>query len=500
MSFGLTAAGFVPKRLEDIKTDLEAAFTEEFGVVNTTPESVIGQWIGIFSRLYAELWEQMELVYSAQYPSTAQGIALDNIVQLNGITRNPATKSTVVLQLMTTNVSSPPLVPEDTTFQLLGTDVLVDLAEQTQIDQSLLHRCVLEVTGTTDGTYEITIDTITVDFVASSDTEADIASGLKLAIDGDGTLSGYLTTSVSEGVLTIQHNDPDEVSNNFSLDSISAPGSPDLEINELWTPGPGQAQEAGAIALPAGGITQIVDSVTDLDEVVNIVSGTTGRAPETDAELRSRREESVQTAGGATLSAIKQAIEATTDTTLAKVFENDGDSVDAEGRPPHSLELVVDGPQTTVWEQLIGDTLFDKKPAGIQTYRDPLNGQDVNVIDTNGDTQVVSFSYPTAVNIHIIVDYTLSTDPGESFPADGEDQIKAALVTYFDGLELGQDVVFQKLFAPIYSIPGLADVDLYIRDGSAPSKTPTYQVNIPIAEREIAKTATGDIDVTDVTP
>ncbi len=502
MSFGLTTGGFVPKRLEDIKADLEAAFTEEFGVVNTTPESVIGQWIGIFSRLFAELWEQCELVYSAQYPSTAQGVALDKVVQLNGITRNPATKSSVVLQLMTTNVDSPPLIPEETTFQLQGTDTLVDLAEQTQISNAALQRLVLEVTGVAAGTYSFNIDGTTVDYVAAgTESEEDIAAQLKVDFDGS-ALAAYMTATLNGAVLTIDHDDPTDAANTFTLvdvDSPGAPATPELERNEYWTPGPGQAQEVGSIALPANGVTQIVDSVTDLDAVDNFAAGTNGRDPETDAELRDRREQSVQTAGGATLSAIKQAIEATEDTTLAKVFENDGDTVDGDGRPPHSLELVVDGPRGapgSEWRQLIGTTLFDVKPAGIQTF----GSESEDVVDSNGDTQVVYFNYPTAIDIHIIVDYTLSTDPGEAFPTDGEDQIKAKLVEYFGALELGQDVVFQKLFAPIYEVPGIADVDLYIREGQAPTKTPTYQVNIQVDEREIATTATGDIDVTDVTP
>lgn len=489
MAFGLTTEGFVPKRLEDIKADLEAAFIEKFGVVNTSPESVIGQWIGIFSRLYTELWEQLELVYSAQYPNTAAGVPLDNIVQLNGIVRNPATASTVVLQLMTKEFTTPPVVPEGTTFQLAGTDVLIDLDEAASITNTNLQRLVLEVTDVAAGTYQFTIDGTTIDIVAvGTETEAEIAAALKSDFDGS-ALATYLNASISGAVLTIEYTDTSLTSNIFSLTDIDSPGG-ELVRKEYWSPGAGKAQEVGDTAIPAESVTQTVDSVSNLEAVTNLTAGTTGRAIESDADLRARRINSVQTSQSATLSAIRQAIEATDDTTLAKVFENDTDAVDDEERPPHSLELVVDGPQTSEWEQMIGDTLFDVKPAGIQTF----GNQDVDVIDSNGDTQTVHFNYPTSVDIHMIVNITESTDTGETLPIDWEDQVKANLVAYFSGLDLGQDVVFQKLFAPIYSVPGIAAVDLYIREGQAPTETPTYQVNIEIGAREIAKTAIADID------
>lgn len=96
MTFGLTPNGFNAPRLADVKQFLENDFIASLGDVNTDPQSVAGQLIGIFSKVYADLWENLEDVYLSQYPNSAAGSSLDNVVQLNGITRLPATQTSVI--------------------------------------------------------------------------------------------------------------------------------------------------------------------------------------------------------------------------------------------------------------------------------------------------------------------------------------------------------------------------------------------------------------------
>lgn len=93
--FGLSPFGFRAKRLNDVKTDLDNQFIGQFGDVNLAPQSVIGQIIGVFSKVLADIWENQEQVYFSQYPNSADGVALDNVVQFNGITRLPQTQTRV---------------------------------------------------------------------------------------------------------------------------------------------------------------------------------------------------------------------------------------------------------------------------------------------------------------------------------------------------------------------------------------------------------------------
>ena len=56
-SFGITPNGFVKKRLQDIKLELEKAFTDAYGEINTEADSVFGQLIGVESKVLADFWE-----------------------------------------------------------------------------------------------------------------------------------------------------------------------------------------------------------------------------------------------------------------------------------------------------------------------------------------------------------------------------------------------------------------------------------------------------------
>lgn len=95
MTFGLTPQGFKAKRLPDIQSDYRNQLLAEFGEINLDPQSIFGQLIGVLSKPMADLWENMEDVYFSQYPNSAEGISLDNVVQLNAITRLAAQQTKV---------------------------------------------------------------------------------------------------------------------------------------------------------------------------------------------------------------------------------------------------------------------------------------------------------------------------------------------------------------------------------------------------------------------
>ncbi|MEO8894041.1 MAG: baseplate J/gp47 family protein [Coleofasciculaceae cyanobacterium] len=94
--FGVTPQGFKVKRLIQVKNQLENLFIGEFGDVNLDPQSVVGQLVGIFSKMFADNWENQQDIYLSQYLNSASGISLDNVVQLTGITRLPAQRTTVI--------------------------------------------------------------------------------------------------------------------------------------------------------------------------------------------------------------------------------------------------------------------------------------------------------------------------------------------------------------------------------------------------------------------
>lgn len=96
MTFGLTPQGFNRKRLPDIVAEEENGLIAEFGDINTTPQSVFGQFIGVISKTFTDIWEQLEAVYFSSYPNTAEGVSLDYVVALNGITRLSQARTRVI--------------------------------------------------------------------------------------------------------------------------------------------------------------------------------------------------------------------------------------------------------------------------------------------------------------------------------------------------------------------------------------------------------------------
>lgn len=109
MSSGITSTGFKRKRLDEIKTDLEALFKSVYGNnLNTSPESPDGQIIGLLAGSFSDLWEIAEGAYNAFNPSAATGVTLSNLVQINGITRNEASSSIASLTFTGTDGTNIP--------------------------------------------------------------------------------------------------------------------------------------------------------------------------------------------------------------------------------------------------------------------------------------------------------------------------------------------------------------------------------------------------------
>ncbi len=98
--YGVTATGFNPMTLQDIKADLESAWRVVFGAgIDVSADSVDGQIIGIMSDRFADLWQALGAMYDAAYPDSATGVGLDNVLSMTGAVRQPASRSTVDVTL-----------------------------------------------------------------------------------------------------------------------------------------------------------------------------------------------------------------------------------------------------------------------------------------------------------------------------------------------------------------------------------------------------------------
>lgn len=111
---GLGSNGFEIKRQPEIVADIEADQKTVFGAdLILDPSSPDAQFNGLMSNQLATLWQLGLDVYSGLDPRTANGLMLDRISAINGISRQQPTPSVAVIDLFGTNGS---VIPQGTIF------------------------------------------------------------------------------------------------------------------------------------------------------------------------------------------------------------------------------------------------------------------------------------------------------------------------------------------------------------------------------------------------
>jgi uncharacterized phage protein gp47/JayE len=243
-----------------------------------------------------------------------------------------------------------------------------------------------------------------------------------------------------------------------------------------------RAESPGLQRANAGTISVIATPVTGWVGVTNAADAIPGAAAETDPALRRRRAETIRAGGSSPLDAVRRAIADVTDVTQVRVFENATDFVDADGHPPHSLDVLVVGGT----DQAVADALWSAKAAGIRTWGSTSR----TVTDSGGTARSVSFSRPSVVNVYVAA--TVERDPSV-YPtaADLLAVVGPALAAVGDLLQIGEPVRVELLRSTIFRLPGVIDVPS-VRLGRTAS--PTGTANLSIGRRELA-----DLDSSRVT-
>jgi uncharacterized phage protein gp47/JayE len=478
--YGVTAQGFVRKPLVVIKQELEQEIRDLFGDIRTDPQSGFGQLIGVFASREADWWELAEKTYNSNFPASASGVSLDNAVSLTGTVRTAAQAASLVVQM---EGDEGAVIPSGTQVSDTETGFIFSLLTETTITESNLHKAVYTVDSDTEASYSITINGVVSTFTLSGGESAtDIAAGLASEISSN--LSGDVTATNEGASVIVVIDDSDDVSSFFEA---TAEGT-GITLTEIWTPGLYECTVTGDVNVPAGGIDTIETPVTGFDQADNIAASFGGSDVLTDDQLRIKQQNELQGANSATLLAIKSRVLNEVDgVTEVFVFQNDTDTVDGEGRPPNSIEVVVEGGL----ESEIAQKIFDVKSAGIETFGSEVE----NVIDPNGDTQVAKFNRPTPVDIYMIVEIIQNDE--ETLPSNFASLIENSVLETGEALDIGEDVILQRFFGPIYSsVSGIASITIKADTSPAPSAT----TNIAIAAREFARFTSANVTVTDVTP
>ena len=110
---------------DEIQTDLVSAFEAAFGatIQASNPNSVVGNLVAILAVELLAFQEGLDGVYQSGFLDGAQGVNLDRLVQLIGLTRNAATATVVPVHIVNAN-AAPVAIPQGALLQVASTGVV----------------------------------------------------------------------------------------------------------------------------------------------------------------------------------------------------------------------------------------------------------------------------------------------------------------------------------------------------------------------------------------
>lgn len=475
---GMTEQGISIKRqrevLADLRTEAQPIFQDLVppgDTVDTSNSSTIGRMTGLMSVPIADLWEAFQEVYLAFDPNSATGIALDNLVQYGGLSRNPASATTATVVVWGNEGTFIPAISS----QVRSVDSnLYEVSISVNLDRTQNIGGRFGIASVVSGqTYSITISTqsttATLSVVATpSSTVSSILTELKTQAD---TYS-FLRTSETSTELTIETEDI------YSYISLEVSN---VIIQKIKTRTEVRNLEDGAVPQESNTISSIATPILGWDSVLNPFPAVEGRDAETDQELRNRFRDSKFLRAQNISDALYAALLEIDGVVNANVYENEGNNYDpVYDLPGHSFKAVVLGGNPTE----IANAIWNNKPLGIASQ----GNTSVTIFDSQGFQKDVEFERPTSERIYIDINLTTNS----LFPGSGEAEIRSALIEYFqNNFGIGEDVIYSRLYTPINTVAGHQVDSLYI--GTTPN--PTSTTNIPIAYNEISNLSTSDINI-----
>lgn len=226
----------------------------------------------------------------------------------------------------------------------------------------------------------------------------------------------------------------------------------------------------GQVQATAGQIDAIVTPVDGWTTVTNGAAATPGQNRETDAELRVRRQQSLQAAGSTSTAAILAALLALDFVAGAVVVDNKtGSSVTTDGITidPYAVACVVaPNTLTAAQQEDVVEAIYERLGSGTAT-----SGSESGTV-TKRDGRSETVNYYVAADSSVSVAFTLAMEPGY-VAADVEEALEDAVTDYFLTLSVGATVYPSPLIALAMAVDGVANVTSLLLAGGASPVTHT---------------------------
>lgn len=476
--FGLTSVGINRPALADILKDIQDGFDNATGLTwRRDPRAIVsGQLAGVCAASMDELWGQLVAVNADFDPRTAGGVSLDGISALTDTLRNLPVASTgqvICVGTNGTNLFANDLVTSADTlsrYQLAANVQIVTGTARVALTPYNLY----DVRTNSGNTYVCMVAGM------SGAGAGPAGTGAWTFLEADGTVQWQFV-----GV---------------GLGSVLA-----LVAATVTGPVGGSAGTINTIGTPRAGWAS----------AINFTDVAVGRLADNDEQLRVRRVSGLSGQGKGVVDAIRAAIMAITGTATATdcvVFENTGNTVDANGLAPHSVEVIITGPAGGSIDAIYAAALLQFVCAGITAGGTTT----VVVSDSTGQAHNVSFTRPVAVNLFLQLQVganaqssvnVTGTGAGaptnlQAYPSDGDARAKAAALVYGAGFRAGLDARASAVESAVWAglvlggpavvIPGLLEVAA-VMDTVPIVAQP--RANIPISIRQIAVLSSANTSV-----
>ena len=482
--YGITETGLRIKRFDTILSEINAFQTEGFGVqVGANTRSFLNTLNTSVADKIAELWELGADIYHNLSPMSAEGAALDNAVQFGGNSREKARSTYYPIHCECTEgitLDEETLIESDTNPAIKFLS-----AEERTISRSSFNKAKVKAVSTQPGeAYTVALNGTLYSYTCKAqDGPEAILGGLRDLILAD-EAEAFTASVDGENVLLVIEAADVESENSMLLTDNLTTESVTAIISFA-------SEEPGEVSLPNGAITKIVTAPTGFLSCTNLCGYVAGRLLETDVELRQSYVDKIFSRSSRMTDSIRSAILTNcAGVTAAQVYENRTNETDSEGRPPHSVEAVVDGGSNSdIAEQILATV-----SAGITTY----GSVSVDVPGEDDDMIEVCFNRPTYIYCWFKV--TLTISKASLVPANYAELVETAIVDAMSQVENGEDVVPQQQFLPaIYEqVPGISyiDVSIYTTTSASEGQPSSYPLrSVEITNRQRAMTSSTRIEV-----
>jgi uncharacterized phage protein gp47/JayE len=444
----ITSKGFEETRFEDIVENINSSLITNLSTsFNTSPDTVLGIITSIFSSAISDQ-EQLSVAISSNLNlNTAQGVFLDRLVSLIGLRRLPKGFSTGIVYAKVS--ADGKVFPKETSFTGDDGNTYETIVTSTVSSQSCSE--ISLVPNEQVGLFSLTINKQNFSVNITNTTPlAEISQALVNQINiANSSAYTVIRTGSLITVKSISPFKPIEVFRNSRIDFTIIEGS--LAV---------VSAVSGRINPPINTIKVINNNVSNVISVNNYDVFNVGRDQETDAELRIRHTASVAISGNATIGAIAATLSDISGVSLVRVFPNETETTDSDGRPPHSYECIVEGGLVDE----ISQAVWDSKPAGVSTYGELTN----LVLDYSNRLQSVRWSRPIPVYVNVKVTYSSYTE--EALPDNVNEAIKEAVVEYGSSLSLDVDIIPQRFFGPVYrAVDGIGSMTIQVGTSFSPN-------------------------------